>query len=427
MIRAALALLLLGGPLLPSVTSAPPPYDYPFSNPYQATVLGLPERAEVHLPATVPTREFALRIFPHRKVPPVFWYEHGLVCSLAYQEHRAPLVFVVAGAGARFDSPNVVKLQKVLYQAGFHVLALSSPSHMDFVVNASADLPGDPLGDARDIYRVMRLAYAVVRQHIDVSSFALTGYSLGAFNAAFIAKLDADEHQFNFFRVLLINPPVNLYEAVSVIDQLLVGNIPGGVEHFDAWLRGMLEQLVGATSQMGRAELSGDVIYNVYKRLPHDERNLKAVIGLSYRLSAANMIFTADVMNGGGYIIPTDARLTATTSLTRYAMVALRTRFVDYFEDVLLPHLQRTDPALTRDRLLDRMSLRSLEPYLEGASTVGLIHNADDITLAPGEIGYLERVFGRRAHVFPTGGHVGNLFHPMVVQTITEFLTGKEE
>jgi hypothetical protein len=141
---------------------------------------------------------------------------------------------------------------------------------------------------------------------------------------------------------------------------------------------------------------------------------------------AADMIFTADVMNGGGYIVPTHARLTATTSLTRYAMVAYRTRFVDYFDDVLLPHLQHHEPGLTRQGLLDRLNLRSLEPYLRGADTIGLVHNTDDIMLSPGDIAYLEGVFGPRARIFPCGGHVGNMFHPAVVGAITGFLTGKD-
>ncbi len=401
-------------------------YSFPYSNPYEATVLGTPEALQVELPATIPVREFTLEVFPGRTIPDVFWYERGLVYSLAFQDHTAPLVFVIAGAGASYDAPNVVKLQKVLYQAGFHVIALSSPSHMDFVVNAAGDLPGDAMGDARDLYRVMRLAYAQVQPMISVSSVALTGYSLGAFNAAFIAKIDAEQKLFNFRRVLLINPPVNLYGSVARLDNLLVDNIPGGMAHLDAWFRSVLGHLLSASKDTARAQLSGDFIFSVYNRLPQKEQNLAAVIGLVFRISGANMIFSADVMNGGGYIVPKHATLTSTTSLTRYAMVAYRTRFTDYFDEYLLPHIQREEPGLTRQALLDRLSLRPLESFLAHADTMGLVHNADDIILGPGELEYLEALFGSRARIFPSGGHVGNLFHPEVVRTILAFLTAKE-
>jgi hypothetical protein len=72
------------------------------------------------------------------------------------------------------------------------------------------------------------------------------------------------------------------------------------------------------------------------------------------------------------------------------------------------------------------MSLRSLEPYLRSAGKVGLVHNEDDIILAPGEIEYLQALFGARAQVFPTGGHMGNTFHPEVVRAMLDLLAGEE-
>ncbi len=410
----------------PSAVAASQAYFYPFVNPYEATVLELPSAFEVPLPSKVPTKELTLTVFPEREVPEVFWYENGLVCSLAYQDHRAPLVFLLAGAGAGYNSPTMVKLQKVFHQAGFHVIAITSPTHMDFVVNASAGLPGDPMGDAQDLYRVMALAYEEVRAKIEVSSFALAGYSLGAFNAVFVSKLDEDQRRFNFSKVLLINPPVDLYNSVSALDQLLVENIPGGMDHFETWFRSVLARLLAVARELGYAQLSGDFLYEAYKRHPPNEETLAAIIGLVFRMTAAHMIFTADVMNGGGYIVPRPARLTAFTSLTRFALVSYRTRFVDYFDEYFFPDRQRRDPTLTRQTLLDRMSLRSLEAYLRSADKIGLIHNEDDIILAPGEIEYLQEVFGTRARVFPTGGHMGNAFHPDVVRAMLDLLREKE-
>lgn len=408
-------------------TASSQPYFYPFINPYEATVIELPKEFEVKLPKEVPTREFTLRVFPKREIPEVFWYEDGLVCTLAYQNHKAPLIFVIAGTGSSHNTPRMEKLQKALYQGGFHVISLTSPTHMDFVVNASTGLPGDSLEDARDLYRVMELAYEKVRGTIDVSDFALTGYSLGAFNAAFVAKLDEDKKFFNFSKVLLINPPVSLYDSVSTLDQLLVENIPGGMEKFEPWFQQVLAKLSSVTKKMGRTELSGDFLYNVYKRLPSNEENMAALIGLAFRMNSANMIFTADVMNGGGYIVPKNIRLSASTSLTRYAMVSYGTRFVDYFNEYFLPYYRKREPNLTRQALLERLSLRYIDPYLKSTAKIGLIHNEDDIILMPGDIDYLQGVFGNRARIFPTGGHLGNMLHPDVVNFMLDYLTGKEK
>ncbi|MDD2335934.1 MAG: alpha/beta hydrolase [Geobacteraceae bacterium] len=409
-----------------NATAAPQAYFYPFVNPYEATVMELPEFFEVKLPETVPTREFTLRVLPTREIPEVFWYEDGLPCTLTYQDHKAPLVFVIAGTGSSHNSPRMIKLQKVFYQGGFHVISITSPSHMDFVVNASTGLPGDSFDDAKDLYRVMELAYEKVRGTIDVSEFLLSGYSLGAFNAAFVAKLDEQQKRFNFRRVLLLNPPVSLYDSVSALDLLLVENVPGGMEKFDLWFRDALVKLASVTEEMGHTELSGDFLYKAYKRLSPSEENLAALIGLSFRMSSANMIFTADVMNGGGYIISQNAHLTASTSLTRYAMVSYRTRFEDYFNEYLFPYCRKRELHLTRQDLLERLNLHAIESYLRSSGKIGLIHNEDDIILMPGQIDYLEGLFGDRARIFPTGGHMGNMLHPDVVSFMIEFLTGKE-
>lgn len=406
--------------------AAPLSYFYPFVNPYEATVMELPKQFEVRLPDEVPVREFVVRPFPERDIPEVFWYEKGLVCSLAYQKHRAPLVFMIAGSGSRYDIPRMQKLQKALHQAGFHVISLTSPTHMDFVVNASSGLPGIPDVDARDLYRVMEFAYREVRDRIDVSHFVLSGYSLGAFNAAFVAKLDEKEKRFGFRRVMLINTPVSLYDSVSALDRLLVDNVPGGMKNFDPWFHSVFTETMHITESLEPGGLSGESMYRTYKRMQPSEENLAALIGLTSRMNAADMIFTADVMNGGGYIVPKNARLTSTTSLTRYAMVAYQTRFTDYFDEWLFPAYQKKHPELTRKILLERMSLRQLEPYLKSSTKIGLIHNEDDIIMAPGEIDYLQGVFGERALIFPVGGHLGNMFHPDLVSFMTGFLAGEE-
>ena len=51
-------------------------------------VMELPPYYQADLPARVPTRTFKLKVFPDRQIPRVFWYEKGLVCSLAYQDKK---------------------------------------------------------------------------------------------------------------------------------------------------------------------------------------------------------------------------------------------------------------------------------------------------------------------------------------------------
>ncbi|MBW2476984.1 MAG: alpha/beta fold hydrolase [Deltaproteobacteria bacterium] len=407
--------------------AADKPYFYPYVNPYEATVMELPPYYHAAIPETVPTKTFKLKVFPERIIPEVFWYENGLDCSLVFQKGKAPLVFVIAGTGARHNSPKMLNLQKALYQAGYHVLSITSPTHMHFIVNASSTFtPGHLYEDAKDIYRVMQMAIDEVKNDIEISGYHLTGYSLGGIQSAFVAMLDEEKKFFDFKRVLLINPPVNLYNSVTRLDRLLVENIPGGINNLDSWLDTVMRKLAEAEKEMGYFELSGEYIYKAYKRFPPREDFLASLIGVSFRTDSSNMIFAADVMKGGGYITPKNAGMSNSTALTPFYLVASRTSFDDYFRNHFVPFYKNRDPSLTEEGLIEMLSLHQIEPYLRSARKIGLLHNEDDVILQPGEIDYLQDVFGGRAKVFPTGGHCGNMNHQDVVEFIVKFFAGQE-
>ena len=47
--------------------------------------------------------------------------------------------------------------------------------------------------------------------------------------------------------------------------------------------------------------------------------------------------------------------------------------------------------------------------------------NRDDMILGEGDIAFLEKTFGERATIYPTGGHCGNLSYRENVETMLEF------
>lgn len=417
-----LLILLVSVYLSASAWAGGEPYFFPFVDPFEATVMESPPTYSAKVPKSVPTTVFKVYPFPQREIPEVFWYQDGLQCSLVYQKKQAPLVFIIAGTGARYNSPKMVTMQKALYQAGFHVISVSSPTYLDFVVTASSTMvPGNLVEDAKDIYRVMELAWQKVQQDIDASAFYLTGYSLGGIQTAFVSLLDEEKKVFDFKRVLLINPPVNLYHSVSILDQLLVDNVPGGLDDFDKFIQEEMKKFAAISDEMGYVEFSSEYLYRVYERYPPRDDFLAALIGFSFRMSSSSLIFAADVMNGGGYVVPKNVGLSNSTSLTPYAMVLFRTGFTDYFHQYFYPYFRKREPGLTEQELIDRLSLKSIESYLRDTEKIGLMTNEDDIILAPGEIEYLEGVFGKRARIYPTGGHCGNMNHPVNVVDMVNF------
>jgi hypothetical protein len=113
--------------------------------------------------------------------------------------------------------------------------------------------------------------------------------------------------------------------------------------------------------------------------------------------------------------------LTSTDSLTDFSKVASRMSFVDYFNEIYAPYWMAREPGVTKDELKVRASLEPIRQYLSRADKIGVMHNEDDIILAPGEIDFFRDVFRERAKIYPTGGHCGNMEYPDNVAYMVRF------
>jgi pimeloyl-ACP methyl ester carboxylesterase len=401
-------------------------YDYPFTDPYVATVLSTPAEFEDELPGKIPIKFDKITVFPDREIPKILWHLKGLDYSYLKQKGPARLIFLIAGTGASFQSEKMKDMQRTFYHAGYHVISLSSPTHPNFIVSASASgVPGHLKEDSVDLYRVMQQIWQKLQRKMEVTDFYLTGYSLGAAQSAFIAKIDEKKKAFNFRKVLLINPPVSLYNSVIILDNMLEQNIPGGLDNFEAFYEEIISAFTDAYVHGDNVNLNNNLLYNVYKyRKPKNDDNIEALIGLDFRLSSGNMVFASDVLTRAGYVIPSNLELGRHDSMTDYSKVFMRLSFLDYFKGIFLPHFKKQDPGLKEADLIQKMSLKHIENYLRTSPKLGLIHNEDDIILRPGEIDYLRDVFGSRAHIFPHGGHCGNMAYPDNTAAMIEFFSG---
>jgi pimeloyl-ACP methyl ester carboxylesterase len=384
-------------------------YDYPYTNPYLATVMGTPDSVMAKVPETIPLKIRKLPREEGRKIPDALWYGAQLDYSYALQKGPAPLIFVIAGTGASHDSDKNQFLMRAFYAAGFHVVGITSPTYPTFVIAASSSMvPGEQRKDAEDIYAVMQKIWAVIGPHAQVTSFNLTGYSLGGTNAAFVAKLDDDRKVFNFKKVLLLNPSVNIYNSISKLDRFLE-NIPGGVDNFNKMFNRIVNQIGTAYKKSTSVSFSPDLVFEAFKENPPQDEELAALIGISFRLSSSALVFTSDVMTNYGFIKPANLILTRNTNMDDYTQVSLRVGFTDYFHEYAWPYFEKTTTAKSRQEFAEMQSLVSIQDYLISARKIGVVDNRDDIILVPGEIEFLTNTFDSRAKIYPVGGHLGNL------------------
>ena len=223
-----------------------------------------------------------------------------------------------------------------------------------------------------------------------------------------MSRLDEERQVFNFRKALLINPPVRLYSSISMLDRMLE-NIPGGVDNFYRFYDRLVKEIGRVYKRTDTVEIGEEFLYQAFNAVNPDNEELAALIGVSFRISSANMAYTSDLMTDFGYIKPENIIMTKNSSPGLMMPVAHRLGFTDFFHAYFFPYHKARDPSLSRSSLIEAMSLTDIEDYLRSAEKIEVMHNADDIILAPGEIDFFPRVFGDRAKIYPKGGHCGNM------------------
>lgn len=395
--------------LMPALCSAADGgYGYPFPGPYGATILQTPPALKPELPEEIPARQLVIDVIPGLRKPDVFFYNKGVRYTFAPQKKKAPLVFMIAGTGANNNTPRQQTMMKALYQAGYHVIILPSPTHPNFIVSGSrSHVPGDLSEDAADLYRLMESIWNEIKDDIEVSEFHLSGFSLGGTHAAFVAKLDEEQKKFNFRKVLMINPAVNLYHSVSQIEALL-DTIPGGRANVGKFMNRMLAKFTEFYRRGEFVTFNDEFLFKLAQSGQVSQEEAAGLIGIAFRIGSAGMIFASDVMTRSGYVVPKNRELSSTDSLTDYFRVCARLSFHDYFNEYFFPYFQKKQPGLTKEAFLESLGLKSIEEYLRSNAKIGVMTNENDFILTAADLAYLRQLFGDRAKIYPIGGHGGN-------------------
>ena len=402
-------------------------YAYPVKNPLAATVVGTPAEFQADTGKNKSFKTFKLKVFKDRVTPKYFWYNDKISYGLMQQKSKAPLIFIVAGTGGNYAGPKITKISRAYFNAGFHVVALPSPTYMSFIIAASnSTVPGLLDDDSHDLYNVMKLAWETqLKRRIEVSDFYVTGYSLGGAQAAYLAYIDEHQKFFNFKKALVMNTPVSLISSASILDGYVDKSFPPDQigEKFDEFWTETWALLSKRYSESAsnKLNLSPDFLFELYKDHDLDEESFQALIATAFRISAASMIVTSDVMSQSGFIVPKGTTAKINADVTRFSIVAHRTGFNDYAHELMLPFFQTRDPKLTFEHLVERASLYPIEDYLRNSEKIGLMHNEDDIIMAPGEIEWLRDVFGDRAKIYPSGGHLGNIAYEENINHMIKF------
>ena len=398
-------------------------YNFPIDDPYSATIIGSASMMTEGVSENIPLKVYEIQIKDNKDIPDVFWYASKFKFSFSKQKNKkAPLIFVLAGTGSDYSTTRVKFMQRIFHDAGYHTIAISSQMSQQFMISASSNsVPGLLLEDNKDIYKAMKLAYNKIKDQVEVTDFYIMGYSLGGSNAAVLSYIDEKEKAFNFKRVFMVNPPVNLYDSAVKLDKYLDDYTGGKSAGIEKLLNTTLAKVKGGlTSEY--ANIGADTIYNIVKGDILSDAEKKAYIGLAFRLASTDLNFISDFITKSHIYTKNPEKVDKYTNMKEYFKAVNFATFEDYVNKIGFPYYKKYNKDLTTEDLKEKASLRIIEDYLRTSPKIAAVTNADELILSEKDFAFLKDVFKNRLVIYSRGGHCGNMFYKENVDVMLKFI-----
>ena len=398
-------------------------YNFPIDDPYSATIIGSASMMTEGVSENIPLKVYGIQIKDKKDIPDVFWYASKFKFSFSKQKNKkAPLIFVLAGTGSDYSTTRVKFMQRIFHDAGYHTIAISSQMSQQFMISASSNsVPGLLLEDNKDIYKAMKLAYNKIKDQVEVTDFYIMGYSLGGSNAAVLSYIDEKEKAFNFKRVFMVNPPVNLYDSAVKLDKYLDDYTGGKSEGIEKLLNTTLAKIKGGLTNED-AKIGADTIYNIVKGNILSDAEKKAYIGLAFRLASNDLNFISDFISKSHVYTKNPKKVDKYTNMKEYFKAVNFATFEDYVNKIGFPYYKKYNKDLTTEDLKEKASLRVIEDYLRTSPKIAAVTNADELILNEKDFAFLKDVFKDRLIIYPKGGHCGNMFYKENVDIMLKFI-----
>ncbi|WP_324279230.1 serine/threonine protein kinase [Fusobacterium polymorphum] len=398
-------------------------YNFPIEDPYSATIIGSATMMTPGVSENIPLKVYEIQIKDKKEIPDVFWYASKFKFSFSKQKNKkAPLIFVLAGTGSDYSAIRVKFMQRIFHDAGYHTIAISSQMSQQFMISASTNaIPGMLIRDNEDIYKAMKLAYNKIKDQVDVTDFYIMGYSLGGANAAVLSYIDEKEKSFNFKRVFMVNPPVELYDSAVKLDKYLDDYTGGKSAGIERLLNTTLARVKGGlTSEY--ANIGADTIYEIVKGDILSEAEKKAYIGLAFRLTSTDLNFISDFITKSHIYTKNPEKVDKFTNMKEYFKAVNFATFEDYVNKIGFPYYKKYNKDFTIEDLKREASLRVIEDYLRTSPKIAAVTNTDELILNEKDIDYLKDIFKDRLIIYPKGGHCGNMFYKENVDVMVKFI-----
>jgi pimeloyl-ACP methyl ester carboxylesterase len=323
----------------------------------------------------------------------------------------------VPGLGSHRLAETSLALAELVYKNGFSAVSISSPFNSEFMEHAStAAMPAYLPVDGHDLHVALtemdrRLAASYPGR---LGEKVLMGYSMGACESLYVAATEPTNQSplLKFDRYVAINTPIRLAQGISKLDEFYRAPL--------AWAtveRGSnMENTFLKVAALSKKKLTPRTT------LPFNAIESKFLIGLSFRFILRDIIFSSQRRNNQGILhhpLLNWRRNPVYEEILQYS-------YQDYLEKFAVPYYQARGLAAPAAETMTRAGdLRSYAVSLRGNPKIRIIVNQNDFLLADEDLAWLHATLApEQLTVFQKGGHLGNLFNPVVQKTILGALSG---
>jgi len=381
-------------------------YPFPIKDPYISTISSA---------ANVPSAPYEIvkvEIRKDRRQVPLLEDRNPVPLGLFEQKGKnAPLALIISGTGGTALSGNVLLLASQLYLKGYHAITLPDPVSWHYVLGVSESaLPGYPLRDATEYYEFIKkvISHLKSEKNIQFSSISLVGYSYGGLLSGFLAKQDESEKAFNFEKVIILNPPLNVKASLMLLDNYYeeYKNVPQERRRY------ITSELLGIAVRMQESGFKLEAIAEAAKKLQLTPTECQWLIGESFRQSLGDVIYTSQQVKDLGLLKSKASSAKKSERFREARNIGFREFFIRFIAPSLKPNRQTpTRPEM--EKMLQDSDFHTLLPLIKESKNIFVITNKDDFLVTPEDIDLLESTLRERFILYPYGGHMGNLWFPV--------------
>lgn len=388
-------------------------YKYPLVDPDEATVAS----SAIHTPVS-PSIDMNIKV-KGRDLKGYKDHRNLLVKFYPSPWPTKQLVFIISGIGGDTNSGYSRFLAHQTQMRAADAVVIPNVLNENFIISASSNgLVGGSAADAADLYESIALIKAQLEgQGRHYNRVNLVGYSHGALLAAFIEAADqramrsGSRNAVHFENALLINPPVDLLHAIRTIDKRTKAIKEIGLKSLIK-LAFRFHKLIGKFTKILTTPESHVEFSKSLKMKPHERY---AIIGKALTATLPGSILASQAVNDLGVLPAIDDYdyESERESRRERKRAAKRYSYEDYVLKFFSAHAIKTkSEPFSLDYLNQTNSLTTLAEALHSSKSIFLMHNMDDLLLTNGQAYWLENLFGKRAIIYPTGGHLGNMWYP---------------